>query len=82
MPRLNEMSTAISVGLLLAAAQHVGLATVITWPGSAASTISKLLRRPDGEEILLLLPVGYPPGEEVAFPCLSRKQIENIIRFY
>lgn len=76
------MSTTISVGLLLAAAQHVGLATVVTWPGNSSSTISKLLRRPDSEEILFLLPVGYTPGEEVAFPDLHRKPIENIIRFY
>ncbi|ETN69709.1 nitroreductase family protein [Necator americanus] len=45
----NELSTAISVGMLLSAIQYVGLSTVVTSPLNAGPQISRLLRRPQNE---------------------------------
>ncbi|CAD6192924.1 unnamed protein product [Caenorhabditis auriculariae] len=77
----NHDSTAISVGILLAAIQNVGLSTVVTSPLNVGPDISRLLRRPESESVLLLLPLGYA-AEDVTVPDLKRKPVEFITKLY
>ncbi|XP_051775264.1 iodotyrosine deiodinase 1 [Erpetoichthys calabaricus] len=74
----NEISVAISCGILLAALQNVGLVTVTTTPLNCGPRIRILLERPTNEKLLLLLPVGYPE-EGATVPGLSRKKLEDIM---
>ncbi|CAI4229440.1 unnamed protein product [Auanema sp. JU1783] len=77
----NEMSTLIAVGVLLTAIQNIGLCTVVTSPLNAGPQISRLLKRPDNESLLLLLPLGYP-AEDATVPDFKRKPVEHIIKLY
>ncbi|EGT56588.1 hypothetical protein CAEBREN_29426 [Caenorhabditis brenneri] len=77
----NQISTSIAVGILLAAIQNVGLSTVVTSPLNAGPDISRILRRPENESILLLLPLGYA-SEDVLVPDLKRKPVEHITKLY
>ncbi|CAD5227923.1 unnamed protein product [Bursaphelenchus xylophilus] len=77
----NEMGCSIAVGILLAAIQNVGLVTVTTAPLNAGGRIRELLRRPDNEKAMLILPIGYPQ-EDAHVPDLRRKKLEDIIRMY
>ncbi|KAI6233697.1 Nitroreductase domain-containing protein [Aphelenchoides fujianensis] len=77
----NEISASIAVGILLAAIQNAGLATVTTTPLNAGGRIREVLKRPDNEKALLLLPLGYP-AEETFVPDIKRKALEDIIRLY
>ncbi|CAD5221734.1 unnamed protein product [Bursaphelenchus okinawaensis] len=77
----NEMSCSIAVGILLSAIQNVGLVTVTTAPLNAGGHIRELLRRPENEKAMLVLPIGYP-AEDAHVPDLRRKKLEDIIRMY
>ncbi|VDL70855.1 unnamed protein product [Nippostrongylus brasiliensis] len=77
----NEISTAIAIGLLLSAIQFVGLSTVVTSPLNAGAQISRLLRRPNNECVMLLLPLGYAATGALV-PDLKRKPVEKIISIY
>jgi len=60
---VNE-SVGIAVGMLLAAAQHAGLATLTHTP-SPMKFLSAILNRPSNERPYLLIPVGYPSPDLV-----------------
>ncbi|KIH59112.1 nitroreductase family protein [Ancylostoma duodenale] len=77
----NQMSTALAVGMLLSAIQYVGLSTVVTSPLNAGSQISRLLRRPDNECVMLLLPLGYAAADALV-PDFKRKPIESFTNIY
>ncbi|CAI5445793.1 unnamed protein product [Caenorhabditis angaria] len=77
----NQISTSIAVGILLAAIQSAGLSTVVTSPLNAGPDISRILRRPENESVLLLLPLGYA-AEDVTVPDLKRKPVEHITKLY
>ncbi|KAI6176360.1 Nitroreductase domain-containing protein [Aphelenchoides bicaudatus] len=77
----NEISTSIAVGLLIAAIQNAGLVSVVTTPLNAGGRIRELLKRPENEKCLVLLPIGFP-SEDAHVPDLKRKQLEDIIRLY
>ena len=73
---INE-SVGIAVGLLLAAAQQVGLATLTHTP-SPRGFLGQLLDRPEYERPYLLIPIGWPrPGTEV--PDIHRKKLADIL---
>ncbi len=73
---VNE-SVGIAVGLLLAAAQHAGLATLTHTP-SPMKFLSELLGRPAHERPYLLIPVGYP-AKDCVVPDIQRKALEEIL---
>lgn len=75
---LNE-SVGLSVGFLLAAAQHAGLATLTHTP-SPMGFLREVLGRPEHERPFLLIPVGYPADDcEVPAMALERKQMAEVM---
>ncbi|XP_069014447.1 iodotyrosine deiodinase [Embiotoca jacksoni] len=74
----NEISVAISCGILLAALQNVGLVTVTSTPLNCGPQLRLLLKRPVNEKLLMLLPVGYP-ASDATVPDLKRKHLDDII---
>lgn len=73
---VNE-SVGIACGLLLAAAQHAGLATLTHTP-SPMKFLAGILNRPDYERPYLLIPVGYP-AEDCVVPDIERKSAGEIM---
>ncbi|MEM9691693.1 MAG: nitroreductase family protein [Myxococcota bacterium] len=72
-----QESVGIAVGMLLAALNHVGLATLTHTP-SPMKFLREVLDRPRHEDPYVLIPVGYPAaGCEV--PDLRRKDLEEIL---
>ncbi|WKY06719.1 hypothetical protein Q1695_006697 [Nippostrongylus brasiliensis] len=67
--------------LLVVCHEFVGLSTVVTSPLNAGSQISRLLRRPNNECVMLLLPLGYAATGALV-PDLKRKPVEKIISIY
>lgn len=55
----SEESVGIATGILLAAAQHAGLATLTHTP-SPMKFLAELLGRPAHERAYMLIPLGYP----------------------
>ncbi|MEE2681154.1 MAG: nitroreductase family protein [Planctomycetota bacterium] len=70
-------SVGISVGLLLAAAQNAGLATLTHTP-SPMKFLSRILKRPNHERPFLLIPIGYPTADCLV-PDISRKPLSEIM---
>lgn len=74
-----EESVGLAVGMLLAAAQHAGLATLTHTP-SPMKFLARLLGRPDHERPYLLIPVGYPDdGCLVPKAATLRKDLDQIM---
>jgi len=73
----HEISTSISAGLFIAAAQWAGLVTLTSTPLNCGPALRRLLERPDNEKLLFLLPVGFP-AEDATVPELQRKDLEEI----
>lgn len=74
----NDMSACMSCGVLLAAIQNAGLATVTAIPVNCGDKLRELLGRPENENPVLVLPVGYP-GEDCKVPFLERRPVEEIV---
>ena len=73
-------SVGIACGLLLAAAQHAGLATLTHTP-SPMRFLSEILGRPRHERPYLLIPVGYPAeGCRVPAAALRRKPLGQVLK--
>jgi iodotyrosine deiodinase len=70
-------SVGIAVGLLLAALQQAGLATLTHAP-SPMGFLKEILDRPENERPFLLIPVGYP-AEGAVVPALERKELGEIM---
>ncbi len=73
---VNE-SVGIAVGMLLAAAQHAGLATLTHTP-SPMKFLTEVLGRPANERPYLLIPVGYP-ANDCQVPAIERKPLDEIM---
>jgi iodotyrosine deiodinase len=72
-------SVGIACGLLLAAAQHAGLATLTHTP-SPMRFLSEILGRPRHERPYLLVPLGYPAdGCRVPAAALRRKPLAQVM---
>jgi len=76
---VNE-SVGIATGILIAALQNAGLATLTHTP-SPMNFLKELLKRPDNERAYLLLPVGYPK-KNAEVPHIKRKQQEEVMTEY
>lgn len=74
----NEISTALSCGILLAAIQNAGLVTLTSTPLNCGPALRTLLNRPSHEKLLLLLPLGYPT-KDATVPDITRKPVEDIL---
>ena len=77
----NEISCAISVGILLCALQAAGLSSLTTTPLNCGPALRTLLNRPVNEKLLVLLPVGYST-DDCEVPSLQRKSVEEIMEVY
>ena len=74
----NE-SVGIAVGMLLAAAQHAGLATLTHTP-SPMKFLNRILGRPAHERPYVLIPVGYPADDLVVPRAgMQRKPLDQIM---
>ena len=76
----NE-SVGIACGMLLAAAQVAGLATLTHTP-SPMKFLSEVLGRPEHERPFLLIPVGYPADDwDAPAEAKTRKPLEQVAIF-
>lgn len=73
----SEESVGIATGMLLAAAQMAGLATLTHTP-SPMAFLGEILGRPAHEKPYMLIPVGYPT-EDCTVPqhALARRPLED-----
>ncbi|HKX46990.1 MAG TPA: nitroreductase family protein [Planctomycetota bacterium] len=76
-----EESVGIATGMLLAAAQLAGLATLTHTP-SPMRFLGEILGRPDHERAWMLIPVGYP-ADDCVVPrhALTRRPLEQTLTF-
>lgn len=73
-------SIGLACGMLLAAAQHAGLATLTHTP-SPMNFLNTILDRPSTERPYLLIPVGYPTADcAVPAAAVKRKPIDQVMR--
>ncbi|MFT7170662.1 MAG: iodotyrosine deiodinase, partial [Paracoccaceae bacterium] len=76
----TQESVGIAAGMLLAALNDAGLATLTHTP-SPMGFLGKLLGRPENEKAFLLIPIGYP-SENCEVPGLQRKSVDDIVARY
>lgn len=76
-----QESVGIACGMLLAAAQHAGLATLTHTP-SPMNFLGEILGRPKNERPYLLIPLGYP-AEDCRVPeaALQKKPFSEVAQF-
>jgi len=72
-------SVGISLGFLIAALHHAGLATLTHTP-SPMGFLSTVLDRPANERAYLLLVAGYP-ADDVHVPDIAKKPLDEIATF-
>jgi iodotyrosine deiodinase len=73
---VNE-SVGIATGMLITAIHTAGLVTLTHTP-SPMNFLTKILKRPDNETPIVLLPVGYPTKDGTV-PDLKRKDLSEIL---
>ncbi|CAD5122196.1 DgyrCDS10642 [Dimorphilus gyrociliatus] len=73
----NDLSVAISVGIMVSAITNAGLCSVTSTPLNAGVRLRDLLGRPVNEKCVILLPVGYP-AKNAKVPNLQRKPLKDI----
>ena len=72
-----QESVGIATGMLIAALQNAGIATLTHTP-SPMGFLAKILNRPKNEKAYLLLPVGYPTAD-CEVPDFQRKPLDEIL---
>ncbi len=72
---VNE-SVGIASGFLLTALHNAGLATLTHTP-SPMGFLEKILKRPENEKAVLLIPVGYP-ADNAKVPDLKKKSFQEV----
>lgn len=70
-------SVGISVGILLAALTHAGLATLTHTP-SPMGFLSQIFGRPPNERAYVVIPVGYPAAD-ASVPAIRRKPLSETL---
>jgi nitroreductase len=76
-PYYVKESVGIAVGLLIAALQHAGLATLTHTP-SPMRFLNRICERPPEERPYLVMPVGYP-APDATVPSLERKPLAEVM---
>ncbi|CAG0880137.1 unnamed protein product [Cyprideis torosa] len=74
----QEISVSLATGILLAAIQNAGLCTLTSTPMNCGPALRTLLKRPDNEKLILLLPLGYA-AEDATVPDLKRKSLDEFM---
>ena len=74
----SQESVGIAVGMLLAALQNMGLATLTHTP-SPMKFLQEILGRPKNEIPFVLIPVGYP-ADDAQVPDIHRKPLSEIMQ--
>lgn len=72
-------SVCIATGILIAAIHHAGLVSLPYTP-KPMSFLNKILKRPENERPVMIIPVGYPE-ETATVPKLDRKSFDKIASF-
>ena len=72
---VNE-SVGIACGLLIAALQRMGLATLTHTP-QPMRFLSEILERPANERPFILFPIGYP-ADECRVPAITKKPLGDV----
>jgi nitroreductase len=72
-----QESVGIATGMLIAALNAAGLATLTHTP-SPMGFLARVLDRPANEKAYLLMPIGYP-AEGCEVPALQRKPLDEIL---
>tara|TARA_B100001250_G_scaffold385051_1_gene380462 strand:+ start:197 stop:883 length:687 start_codon:yes stop_codon:yes gene_type:complete len=75
----SQESCGIAAGLFIASVHNMGLTTLTHTP-SPMGFLGKILERPDFEQAMLLMPVGFPK-EGALVPNLSRKELSEVSVF-
>lgn len=70
-------SVGIAVGILLAALNDAGLATLTHTP-SPMGFLRELLGRPESERPFVVIPVGYPAADATV-PVIGRKSLDEVL---
>jgi hypothetical protein len=70
-------SVGIAVGLLLAALNDAGLATLTHTP-SPMGFLRDVLDRPENERAYVVIPVGYPAAD-ARVPAITKKPLDEIL---
>jgi iodotyrosine deiodinase len=70
-------SVGIATGVLLAALQHAGLATLVHTP-SPMNFLARILERPANERPFLIIPVGFP-APDARVPAISKKSLSDVM---
>ncbi len=73
---VNE-SVGIAIGMLITAIHQAGLVTLTHTP-SPMNFLKQVLKRPDNEKPVLILPVGYP-AEDATVPKITKKSLDEIM---
>ncbi len=73
-------SCGIAAGLFIQSIHNMGLVTLTHTP-SPMAFLRTLLNRPDHEEAMLVMPVGYP-AEDAAVPDIQRKPLGDVAVFH
>ena len=68
----------VILGMFLAAVHNAGLVSLTSTPLNCGATIRELLKRPNNEKLMLLLPVGYP-ADDAMVPEITRKTLDKIL---
>ncbi|RMG25072.1 MAG: nitroreductase family protein [Methanobacteriota archaeon] len=74
---VNE-SIGIAIGMLIAAIHYCGLVTLTHTP-SPMNFLRKILKRPENERPVVVLPVGYP-AEDATVPNLQKKALDEVMK--
>ena len=73
-------SCGIAAGMFIQAVHRMGLVTLTHTP-SPMRFLRELLGRPDHEEAMLVMPVGYP-AEDARVPDIHRKSLNEVAVFF
>ena len=73
-------SCGIAAGMFIQAVHSMGLVTLTHTP-SPMRFLRELLGRPDHEEAMLVMPVGYP-AEDARVPDIHRKSLNEVAVFF
>ena len=76
----SQESCGIAAGLFITAIHNMGLTTLTHTP-SPMGFLRDILKRPDHEHAMLVMPIGYP-RDDAKIPNLKRKKLQEISKFF
>ncbi len=76
----SQESCGIAAGLFIAAIHNMGLTTLTHTP-SPMGFLKEILKRPEHEHAMLVMPIGYPK-DNAKIPNLQRKPLDKISTFF